>query len=67
MIQAKCPSCASKITFVSGPKIWQRQKCPICGLLSEVVWLYPVELDLLDEQKFTGKPFIEEDKPALAI
>ena len=67
MIQAKCPSCASTIEFATGPKIWQQQKCPICGLVSEVVWLYPVELDLPDEYKITGKSVLEEDNPALAF
>jgi hypothetical protein len=67
MIQAKCPSCASRIEFAAGPKIWQQQKCPACGLVSEVVWLYPVELDLLNEHELRGKPALEEDNQSLAV
>ena len=55
------------IEFTTGPKIRQQQKCPVCGLVSEVVWLYPVELDLLDEPKVPGNQPIEEDNPSLAL
>jgi ribosomal protein L37AE/L43A len=67
MIQAKCPVCASRIVFAAGPKIWQQQKCPACGLVSEVVWLYPVELDVLDEQEIPRRPAMEEDNQSLAV
>ena len=67
MIRAKCPTCKSMIEFTTGPKIRQQQKCPVCGLVSEVVWLYPVELDLLDEPKGPGNQPIEEDNPSLAL
>lgn len=49
MIEARCPSCRAAVRLNSDPVIGQRVTCLKCHTELEVVWLYPVDLDWVDE------------------
>lgn len=66
MIEAKCPSCKATIRLSSDPVIGQRVTCMKCHTELEVVWLYPVGLDWVDEtytkrEAGINKKELEED------
>ncbi|MEW6716977.1 MAG: hypothetical protein AB1345_05715 [Chloroflexota bacterium] len=46
MVTAKCPSCQSQINVGAHPEMGQRVICSTCSAELDVVWLYPVALDL---------------------
>ena len=46
-----CVSCGAKISVGKKPIVGQQFQCPSCGDTMEVVWLDPVELDWLADDK----------------
>ena len=58
MVKVKCPNCNALVEVGKRPAIGQRCTCQGCGSNLEVVWLYPIELDLWVERSpavATGK------------
>lgn len=45
MCSAPCPHCRQTIQLDQNPVIGQNARCENCGVMFEVVWLYPVTLD----------------------
>ena len=41
-----CPKCRLKINFGLSPTIGQRVVCPECGSNFDIVWLYPLTVDI---------------------
>jgi lysine biosynthesis protein LysW len=51
MIFSSCPNCQSDVA-VNEPKIGQIIFCPQCAIGLKIVWLLPVELDILNESDY---------------
>jgi lysine biosynthesis protein LysW len=49
MVIATCPECYQEVQVSESPKIGHHVLCENCGMKLEVVWLYPLALDFLDE------------------
>lgn len=62
MVNAVCPSCGSKVSLYTRPKVGQRVVCPTCKTELEVTWLEPVELDWpFDVEEYEGDEFETEE------
>ncbi len=48
MVNAPCPNCQSDVP-IRDPKVGKNVLCPGCGIGLKIVWLLPVELDILTE------------------
>lgn len=53
MLNIKCPVCDSNIEVVGEVELGQPVRCPFCLSRYEVVWLYPLEVSLLDDRTAT--------------
>jgi uncharacterized protein YbaR (Trm112 family) len=57
MITATCPECKLLIQLVSAPEIGRQLICVNCSNTFEVIWLFPVILDYLEnDPKTLGDP-----------
>lgn len=50
MPAAVCPSCQGMIELEPEVQIGRPITCPHCSESLEVVWLYPIEVDLTEEK-----------------
>jgi lysine biosynthesis protein LysW len=50
-----CPECKQEIDLISPHDLGQRVICQTCIIQLEVVWLYPLSLDTVDDE--WNKPF----------
>jgi lysine biosynthesis protein LysW len=49
MAVAQCPTCSSNIEVSSQAYLGQYVACAVCEAELEVVWLYPIGLDVRDD------------------
>lgn len=60
MPMTECPYCYELISVDKLPHMGQKILCPSCQGTTEVVWLYPIELDLpIDDDLEEGDSFEE--------
>jgi hypothetical protein len=52
MVMISCPECQQRIDLVSDPNIGQQTTCQSCNTDFVVTWLFPVNLDYLDDSDF---------------
>jgi uncharacterized paraquat-inducible protein A len=50
MVYAPCPNCQSNVPLTE-LKVGNNVHCPGCGVGLKIVWLLPVELDMLNESE----------------
>ena len=48
MVSKNCPECSAVINIELPSEIGQQVTCLQCGLLLEIIWLFPIELAVLD-------------------
>ena len=53
MSHAECPNCEKMTSLGSAAKIGEHVKCTQCGAESVIVWLNPVELDVLYDDNYS--------------
>ncbi len=49
MPTVKCPTCLAVFAIAPDPEIGQLVVCPQCDTQLIIVWLYPLEVDFVDE------------------
>jgi len=49
MPKVKCPSCLAVFAVNDDPDVGQLVVCPQCETQLVIVWLYPLEVDFVDE------------------
>lgn len=49
MPKVKCPSCLAVFALNVDPEVGQLVVCPQCEAQLMIVWLYPLEVDFVDE------------------
>lgn len=54
MVIATCPECFQEVQVSGHPQIGHHALCEACGIDLEVVWLYPLALDYLEEVNQSG-------------
>ena len=59
MRNAICPICRKNIDIKEKPEIGESVTCQGCGITSIVVWLNPLELDLMYESDLMDKEHYE--------
>lgn len=59
MIHIKCPACNAYILLDTQPQIGWPIICPSCKRNLEVVWLYPIELGLVETQDQGLEPLLD--------
>ncbi len=73
MITANCPQCQNKINLVMPLVLGQRLTCSVCNTPLEIIWLYPVSLDMIEAERpnsemkspdedVSEQPIIKEDE-----
>ena len=50
MLTAQCPACSAAVDVNPQPDLRARLTCRQCGTPLEVVWLYPLVLDFLEDR-----------------
>ena len=50
-----CPNCGIRIEISNTPKIGQQVICKKCRTKSILVWLHPIELDIMDNMISDGE------------
>lgn len=56
MLTAQCPACSAAVDVKTQPDLRARLTCSGCGTALEVVWLYPLVLDFLEERAQERSP-----------
>jgi lysine biosynthesis protein LysW len=51
MTTLKCKKCHFSIQLGENPQINQQAKCPECGAMYEIVWLFPLEVIQIKNDK----------------
>jgi lysine biosynthesis protein LysW len=49
MPNVNCPSCLADFAINGDPEVGQLVVCPRCETQLVIVWLYPLEVDFVDE------------------
>jgi lysine biosynthesis protein LysW len=49
MLKAKCPRCEATIMLPSEASQGEKVECPHCGCQCEVIWMYPLELGIVEK------------------
>jgi lysine biosynthesis protein LysW len=50
MVVATCPQCQNKIGLSMPVVLGQKLTCSVCSVSLEVVWLYPICLDYVENE-----------------
>lgn len=58
----KCPTCRGKIEVSEDPNIGLKLVCPHCSTEFEVTWLFPLTLDLIEENPFAYSDAVNADE-----
>lgn len=51
MITAICPHCHNEFGLFMPLAVGQRVTCSVCKTYLEIIWLFPVSLDMIENQK----------------
>jgi hypothetical protein len=49
MIRTGCLSCEAELEIEQSPEVGQKISCPRCLATLEVIWLFPLTMDLMTE------------------
>jgi lysine biosynthesis protein LysW len=60
MAKARCPYCKLEVQLGENPQLGQVETCWNCGKEFEVIWLYPMEL-YLHEDDHKEDPRVTQD------
>lgn len=61
MIAVKCPICQNNITVSQPILLGQRVACSECTSPLEVIWLYPVSLDVVETKEVKSNNLIQAE------
>ena len=67
MAVATCPECLQEVRFVGQPDIGRYTQCEACGMGLEVVWLFPLALDYLNELNQTSNESNENTNTLMGL
>jgi lysine biosynthesis protein LysW len=62
MNTANCPFCETSLKVGENPSIGQLVKCHSCDAELQVVWLYPIELDAVDDLEWEDDMAWDDDE-----